>query len=368
MKTCKRCVMNDISDKTIKFDENGYCNYCYIVLNNMNKIYFPNEEGKKKLDIIINEIKLKSKNNKYDCSMGISGGIDSSYLLYLGYKWGLRILGFHIDDGFNTEITKRNIEKLVNKTKVDLIVIKPDEYQFAELTKAYMRAGVPNLAIPQDNILYANLCKHSKMNRISYFLSGGNYATESILQQGNTYNSLDLVNINDINKKFGRSKIDKLNFISRLDKKILSFKYNLKEIRPLNYIDYNKERALKELNDFCGFEYYGSKHLENIFTAFLQLYWLPKKFNVDKRTSHLSSLIVSGQMTREEALKELSKPLYDDIMMNSYIQFIKDKFRISDAEFEELMKATTHQHTDFKTDKLFEVLGKIKRKLLGNKS
>ena len=361
MKICNRCVMNDLSDKTITFDNNGICNYCSEALQKMNSIYFPNNEGKIKYDIIINEIKEKGKNNKYDCSIGISGGIDSSYLAYLVYKEGLKVLAFHIDDGFDTDVTKRNIDKLVNKTKIDLIVIKPDEFQFNELTKAYMRAGVPNIAIPQDNILFANLYKYSKKNSIKYFISGGNYATESILQHGNTHNSLDLVNIKDINKKYGKYPIDKLDFISRLDKKLLNIKFKLKEVRLLNYIDYNKDRAMNELNDFCGFEYYGSKHLENILTAFLQLYWLPKKFGVDKRTSHFSSLIVSGQMTRDKAIEELKKPLYEEKIMRSYIEIVKEKLNISDIEFNEIMDAPTHQHDEFKTDKLYDCLVRMKR-------
>lgn len=361
MRVCKRCVMNDISDKTIIFDDAGICNYCTSALKNMSSIYFPNEDGKRKYDLIINGIKNNGQNKKYDCSIGISGGIDSSYLAYLTYKEGLRTLAFHIDDGFDTDITKRNIDKLINKTKIDFVVVKPDELQFNELTKAYMRAGVPNIAIPQDNILFANLYKYSKKYSINYFLSGGNFATESILQHSNTHNSLDLVNIKDINKKFGKYSIDKLGFISRLDKKMLSIRFNLKEVRLLNYINYNKEIAMSELNDFCGFEYYGSKHLENIFTAFVQLYWLPIKFKVDKRTSHLSSLIVSGQMSRSEALKELEKPLYDEKMMESYIEIVKNKLEISDSEFNEIMCAPTHQHDEFETDKFYEFLVTAKK-------
>ena len=136
----------------------------------------------------------------------------------------------------------------------------------------------------------------------------------------------------------------------------------LKTVRPLNYIDYNRERAFQELKDFCGFEYYGRKHLENQLTAFIQLYWLPKKFGVDKRTSHLSSMIVSGQMTREEALKELEEPMYDEKMMDEYIAIIKEKLEISDEEFQEIMDAPTHQHTEYKTDKLAAFIQGIRAK------
>ncbi len=233
--------------------------------------------------------------------MGISGGLDSSYLAYLGYKWGLRILAVHIDDGYDTEISKSNIKKLCDAAHVDLKTIVPDASQFNELTLAYMKAGVPNLAVPQDIILLAFLYDTVKESGVKYFLSGGNFALESILQQGNTFNAMDTVNIKDIFKRFGRDSIDKLKFISSYRKYCYMRTGKIAEYRPLNYIDYNRERAFKELEEFCGFEYYGRKHLENILTAFIQLYWLPKKFGVDKRSSHMSSMIVSGQMTREEA-------------------------------------------------------------------
>lgn len=359
MKVCLRCVMNDSSDSTISFDENGYCNYCSEQLNNIGKVYFPNEEGHNRLENQLTKIKKDGKKSKYDCLMGISGGLDSSYLAFLGKKWGLRILAVHIDDGFDTETSKSNIKKLVQATGIDLKTIKPDQEQYTALVKAYMLAGVPDIAIPQDNILFAFLYDIAVKNKIKYFLSGGNFALECILQRGNTYNAMDVVNIKDIHRKFGTKPIDKLKFISSykkyLDKKLL----NLQTVRPLNYIDYNRDRAFKELYDFCGFEYYGRKHLENIFTAFLQLYWFPRKFGVDKRTSHLSSMIVSGQITREEALKELEKPMFDENIMQDYIQTIKEKLCISDTEFDSFMAAPTHAHEEYRMDKAAVILRKV---------
>ena len=347
---CSRCVMDDSSDETIVFDDHNYCNYCTEAIEQMDKVYFPNSIGEKKIDEMIKEIKAKGKNKKYDCIMGLSGGLDSSYLAYLGYKWGLRVLAVHIDDGYDTEISKQNLKKLISKTGFDYRVVTPDSEQFNSLTLAYMKAGVPNIAIPQDNVLFAFLYKQMKKYKISYFLAGGNFALECILQRGNTYKPYDVVNIKDINKKCGNSKINKLEFISSLgllfDKRV----HGIQTLRPLNYVDYNRARAFKELKDFCGFEYYGRKHLENILTAFIQLYWFPKKFGVDKRTSHLSSMIVSNQMTREEALVELSEPLYDEKMMDNYISIIKKNMNLSDEEFERIMSGKTHQHTDFRVE------------------
>lgn len=350
LKRCTRCIMDNLSDYTITFDEKGVCNYCTTAYEQIGKIYFPNNEGKEHLNNLLNELKNKGKNKKYDCIMGISGGLDSSYLAYLGFVWGLRILLIHIDDGFDTEISKSNLEKLVKKTGFDYIVIAPDAEQYNALTKAYMKASVPNIAIPQDNVLFASIYKYMKRNKITYFLSGGNFALESILQIGNSYKAFDLVNMKDINKKFGTLPINKLTIMSTLQKIIDSDLLSIHSPRPLNYIDYNRKRAFEELEKFCGFQYYGRKHLENILTAFIQLYWFPKKFGVDKRTSHLSSMIVSGQLTRDEALEELAKPLYDEQLMSEYIDIIKKRLNITDSEFEEIMNLPPKQHYEYKVE------------------
>ena len=363
---CKRCIMDNSSDNTITFDENGFCNYCTIAIRNKKEIYFPNEEGSKKLNELLDKIKKNGVGKKYDCLMGVSGGLDSSYLLYLGYKWGLRIIVVHVDDGFDSEISKNNIQKLFAATKFELITIKPDSEQFNDLTKAYMKAGVPNLAAPQDNVLFAEVYKYAKKNNISYFLSGGNFALESILQSGNMHDAYDLKNVKNIYKKFGQKSISKLKFISNFQRDINRKLFNLYTVYPLDCINYNRDRAFNELADFCGFEYYGSKHLENILTAFIQLYWFPKKFGVDKRTSHLSSMIVSEQMSRDQALEIYEKPLYDESMMTEYIKIIKNKLNISDKEFDDIMNAPPHQHTDYKTSnyiKMKSIISRIKKVL-----
>ena len=357
---CKRCVMNNASDMHITFDENGYCNYCTQALSEINTTtYFPNDKGKEKLEEMISMIKSENKGKKYDCIMGISGGLDSSYLAYLGHEWGLRILAVHIDDGYDTVISKSNIKKLCDKAKIELRTITPDAEQFNDLTLAYIKAGVPNLAIPQDNILFAFLSDTVKKEGIKYFLSGGNFALECILQQDHVFNSMDTVNIHDIHRKYGTKPIDKLKFISSYEKYLNTKLKRVVQLRPLNYIDYNRDRAFKELYDFCGFEYYGSKHLENILTTFIQLYWFPIKFGVDKRSSHLSSMIVSGQMTRNQAMVELKKPLYDEEMMDKYKRFICDKLGITVENLEGFVHGENHEHTYYKTDKISAVIRKI---------
>ena len=370
---CIRCIMDNSSDETIVFDAQGHCNYCTNALTKIGTtVYFPDEKGQRKLESLLDEVKKSGVGRQYDAIMGISGGLDSSYLAYLGYKWGLRILLVHIDDGFDTEISKQNLDRLVKATGFDYEVIKPDAQQYCALTKAYMLAGVPNIAIPQDNILFAFIYKRMRKQKIKYFLSGGNFALECILQQGNTHKTTDVVNIKDISKRFNQMPTNKLEFISTLqklrDRKVLG----IQTPRPLDYIDYNRERAFKELYDFCGFEYYGRKHLENALTAFIQLYWFPQKFGVVKWTSHLSSMIVSGQMTWEEALAEYAQPLYEEAQMAEYIRLIKEKLNITDAEFDQIMAAPVHQHTDYACEenrlwnkairKLIRIRDLIKRK------
>lgn len=361
---CKRCIMDNASDETIRFDENGYCNYCNTAYSQINTtVYFPNETGAKKLKEMLAEIKEHGKNKSYDCLMGISGGLDSCYLAYLGYKWGLRILAVHIDDGFDTEICKSNIKKLIAATGIKLLTIKPDAVQFNDLSKAYLKAGVPNIAVPQDNVLFAFLYDCARKYKLKYFLSGGNFALECILQRGNTHDAYDMVNLKDIHKKFGTEKINKLKFISVNERGIDLYLRKIKTMRPLDYIEYNRDRAFQELKDFCGFEYYGRKHLENIFTAFAQLYWFPKKFGVDKRRSHLSSMIVSGQLSRKDALKMMEEPMYDENMMAEYIRIIKDRLKISDEEFSAIMSAEPHAHSDYKVGKyrIISFLKKLKK-------
>lgn len=369
IRVCKRCVMDDTSDRTITFDERGFCNYCSEALKRKKIEYFPNEKGKEKLEKTIEEIKERSKDKKYDCIMGISGGLDSSYLAYIGWRYGLKVLAIHIDDGYDTEISKENIKRIIEKTGFDFKVITPDARQFNALTLAFMRAGVPNLAMPQDDVLFAFLYDQMKENKIEYFLSGENFALECILQRGNSHRYTDVVNIKDINERFGTDQVDKLKFLSTREKLQDKYLGGIKTVRLLDLIDYNRDRAFAELMDFCGFEYYGRKHLENILTGFIQLYWFPEKFNFDKRKSHLSSMIISDQMTRDEALKELSDPIYDEKQMNEWMDYIAEKLQISREEFDEICAQPAHQHEDYKVEddlleyKAIQFAMKIKAKL-----
>lgn len=346
---CTRCIMDSEGDPYITFNADRTCNYCTYAIERMDSVYFPNKEGERKLDEMLRMLKEEGKNKKYDCVMGISGGLDSAYLAYLGAKkWGLRILAVHIDDGFNAPIAEKNIENLCKECNIKLHILTPDSEQYFDLTRSFLLAGVPGICIPQDNVLVAELFKLAEKNDINYFLSGTNFALESVLQRGNMHNASDLTHIKAIHKQFGTKKIDKLPLLSLFDRYI-KYKYIKKQhyLRPLDWIDYNRDRAIEVLKT-VGFNYYEGKHYENILTKFLQVYYMPLKFNIDIRKSHISSLIVSGQMTRDEAIKELEKPLFKEETMQQELNIILEKLNLTLDQFDKLMASPPKQHTDYK--------------------
>lgn len=353
MTVCNRCVMDDEADPNITFDQDGFCSYCTSALKRKARTFFPGAEGQAKLASMIQMLKKEGEGKEYDCLMGLSGGLDSSYLAYLGAaKWGLRIIAVHVDDGYDTEISKSNLRKLVEKTGVKYVVIEPDAEQFNALTLAYMKAGVPDLAVPQDNVLVSTLYDFAQEKGIKYFLSGSNFSTESILQKGCGWSKYDVVNIQDINDRFGEKPIDALHFISNAEKVKISQLLGIKTLAPLDYVDYTREKAFEELYDYCGFEYYGRKHLENHLTAFLQTCWLPEKFGIDKRKSHLSSLIVSDQMSRDDALEELEESQYDRESMDYIKGLMADNMGITVGDIDELLLAEPHRHDEYKIDNI----------------
>lgn len=357
-KTCRRCVMSNKNDIFITFDDKGNCNYCTDALNYKNTIYFPNTEGELKIASLVKKLKQEGEGKIYDCMMGISGGLDSSYLAYLGHKWGLRIFAIHIDDGFDTDVSRRNINKLCNACNIDLITIKPDSEQYNDLIKAFFLAEVPNVAAPQDNILFAYLYHYAKKYHIKTFLSGGNFALESILQRCDDTNTFDLKYIKYINQRFGKKDISKLLFLSNIERVLDRYIYGIKTIRPLNYIDYNRNKALEELASFCDFEYYGAKHCENSLTKVIQLFWLVEKFGLDKRASHLSSMIISDQLTRKDALNELDKPAYNKQEIELDLTLVLSKLHISREEFDVLISRDGKSQSDYKTSHLYKFIKK----------
>lgn len=362
---CKRCVMDDINTD-ITFDEKGYCNYCTEALKEKEKTWHNDEKGKKELEEFISEMKEKNKDKKYDCVLGLSGGIDSCYTAYLLSQYHVRMLAVHIDGGWNTEVSVKNVEKLCEKLGIELHIIKINEQEMYDVQRAYFLSEVINQDIPQDHFFFANLYRFALKNKIKYFISGGNFSSESILPKSWGYNAMDGKNLKDIHKKNGLLKLKELKPLSFFEIYVkIPYIDRLKKIRPLNDIDYNKEEAIKELHDKIGFEYYGGKHCESTFTRLYQNYILPVKFGVNKSKAHYSSLIVAGQLTREEALEKLKENEYtnnQELLEQDINEFIT-KINITRREFDRIINdGKIRKHLEFKnSNKMMKVCYKLKK-------
>lgn len=345
--TCTRCVM-DTTDPEITFDEAGVCNHCREFNDVISKQWFPNEEGEQRLKLIIEQIKAAGVGRRYDCIIGLSGGVDSSYLAIKASEWGLRPLVVHVDAGWNSELAVANIEKIIKHCNYDLHTHVVDWQEMRDLQLAYLRSAVANQDAPQDHIFFASLYHFATQNGIRYILSGGNIATEGIFPKAWHGSAMDATNLHAIHRKYGKSRLKSYNTISFLQYYLwYPFVKGMRTVRPLNYMPYDKVKAIAELESKIGWRSYGRKHGESIFTKFFQNYYLPTKFGYDKRKPHLSSLIVSGQMTREEAIAKLGEPLYDPDELETDITYFCKKLHISRAEFNELISAPVHHFSDF---------------------
>ncbi|MBV6493625.1 MAG: hypothetical protein LDLANPLL_01648 [Turneriella sp.] len=346
---CTRCIM-DTTDPEITFDEKGVCNHCNAFDEYSKNNWFPNEEGQRRLSLIIEEIKAKGKGKEYDCILGLSGGVDSSYLALKAKDWGLRPLVMHVDAGWNSELAVANIEALVRHCNYDLHTHVVNWEEMRDLQLAYLRAGIANQDVPQDHIFFASMYHFATKNKIRYILSGGNLATEGIFPKAWHGSAMDSINLKAIHKKFGQKPLRDYKTISFFEAYIwYPIVKKMRTIRPLNYMHYDKAKALEELKATVGYKPYERKHGESLFTKLFQNYYLPKKFGYDKRLPHLSSLIVSGQMTRENALRELAKPLYEPDELEIDINYFCKKLRITRTEFDALLNVPIHHHTDFPT-------------------
>lgn len=336
---CTNCIM-DTTDEEITFDEKGVCNHCLKFETVLKKNWFPNEEGRKKLDSIVEKIKNDGKNKKYDCVIGLSGGVDSSYLAFILKKLypKLRILAIHIDGGWNSELAVHNIENIVKILDIDLYTGVVPWEEMKDLQLAFFKSQLANQDTPQDHAFFATLYDVTNKNDIKYFLSGGNLATESILPTSWGHDANDSTLLKFVHKKFGTIKLSKYKTFSFFKRKIYyPYIKKFKIVRPLDFLPYNKDEAKEVIIKELNWRDYGGKHHESKFTKFFQAYWLPKKFGFDKRKAHLSSLIVSGQMTRVEALKELEQKIYSEKEAKEDMEYISKKLGISLEEFEDIM-------------------------------
>jgi N-acetyl sugar amidotransferase len=344
---CSRCVM-DTTDPKIIFDAEGICNHCNQFAERAPREWFPNDEGKRRWSTLVDLMKKNGEGKEYDCILGLSGGVDSSYLALKIHESGLRPLVMHVDAGWNTEFAVANIEAVVKYCGFDLYTHVVDWEDMRDLQIAYLNAAVANQDVPQDHIFFSSLYHFATKNGIRYILSGGNLATEGIYPQTWEGSAMDAINLMAIHKQYGQRKLSHYKTISFFDCYVwYPFFKKMRTLRPLNYMNYKKEEALKELKVKVGYKPYPRKHGESLFTKLFQNYYLPQKFGMDKRRPHFSSLIVSGQMTRTEALAKLDEPLYDLDDLEIDITYFCKKLRISRPQFDDLMDAQIHHYSDF---------------------
>jgi N-acetyl sugar amidotransferase len=344
---CSRCVM-DTSDSEISFDSNDVCNHCRQFDERAPREWFPNDEGARRWSILVTQMKANGHGKEYDCILGLSGGVDSSYLALKVHESGLRPLVMHVDAGWNTELAVANIEAVIKYCGFDLHTHVVDWEDIRDLHLAYIRSAVSNQDVPQDHIFFASLYHFATSNGIRHILSGGNLATEGIFPSSWHGSAMDAINLKAIHKTFGERKLNHYKTISFFDCYIwYPFFRKMRTIRPLNYMPYDKAEALIELQTKVGYKPYPRKHGESLFTKLFQNYYLPKKFGMDKRRPHFASLIVSGQMTRDEALAKLAEPLYDLDELEIDIAYFCKKLRITRQQFDELMNVPTHHYSDF---------------------
>jgi N-acetyl sugar amidotransferase len=331
---CIRCVM-DTTDIEISFDEQGVCNHCYKFDELTSKNWFPNEEGKKKLETIFDKIKQTGKKQEYDCIIGLSGGVDSSYLAIVMKDYGLRPLTVHVDAGWNSEFAMHNIERIVKYCGYDLHTHVMNWQEIKDLQLAYLESGVANQDVVQDHAFFASIYHFAVKNNIKYFINGGNIATESVFPKSWHHNAMDAINLKAIHQRHGKQKLQQFRTINFIEYFFYyPFIKGLTTIRPLNFMSYHKGEALEYLKKKVGFKDYGSKHGESRFTKFFQNYYLPSKFNIDKRRAHFSSQILSGGLTRDQALQELLLPLYEKIELQEDKSYVAKKLGISAEELE----------------------------------
>lgn len=349
---CSRCVL-DTTSITITFDENGVCNYCHVFEVQLKKFILINDDIKKQqLDYAVNYIKKVGKYSKYDCILGLSGGVDSSYMAYFAKQLGLRPMTVHFDNGWNSEYAVQNIEKITSKLGYDLQTYVMDWDEFKDVQLSYLKASVVDIEVPTDQLTFAALNRLALKNNIRFILSGYNIVTEFGIPADWVYkDKSDQTNLINIHKKFGRKKklkhLPKFDFYTRFFYKNIA---GINTISLLDYINFNKKEAKQIIEKEFEWKDHGGKHFESVFTRFYQGYILPKKFNIDKRKAHLSALICSGQIKRDEALQELMGEPYDIKKKQEDKEFLIKKMELTAEEFENIMKLPRVEHERYGTE------------------
>jgi len=361
-KVCTRCVM-DTTDSKIVFDENGVCDHCLDFEQNVKPNWHTDERGDAELKKIIAKIKEDGKGRDFDCIIGMSGGADSSYLLHVAVKeYGLRPLVFHVDGGWNSQIAVNNINVMIEKLGLDLYTEVINWEEMKDFQLAYFKAGVANIDVPQDHAFVATLYNFAAKYKIKYILNGGNISTECVRNPLEwIYYGTDMAQIRDIRKQFGTNSMKTYPFSSVLRHKLyLRYIQKVQVVKPLNYFPYIKEQAMQVLADEYGWIPYPQKHFESRFTKFYEGYWLPKKFGFDTRKVQYSSLILTGQMIREDALEKLKTPAISDDDAKHDFEYIATKLGISVEELQNYFDQPNKTYKDYKNQQsLFDLGAKV---------
>lgn len=346
---CAHCIM-DTSDSNITFDARGWCDYCNNYYENILPNWHTDERGEREIMSAVEKIKRHGQGRDHDCLIGISGGVDSSYVTYLAKaKFGLRPLLFHVDAGWNSQQAVNNIEKLVDGLDIDLHTEVVDWQEMRDLQLAFFKAAVPHLDTPQDHAFFAGLYNFAAKNGFKYILTGANYSTECVREPLEWhYHASDLRQLKDIHRRFGTRPLKTFPMADILKFKIY-YRYvkGVQVVKPLNQVPYFKEQAMQELVDKFGWQRYAHKHYESRFTRFYEGYWLPQKFGYDKRRAHFSSLILTGQLPRDEALKKIAAPAYDEETLAQDFEYIATKLGLTVTQLQALMATPNRTFRDY---------------------
>lgn len=359
----------DTTDPDIDFDVNGVCNHCrrYDVVAKQRII--PSDNRKEHLVKLVAEIKQAGRGKPYDCVIGVSGGVDSTYVAWLVKDLKLRPLAVHLDNGWNSELAVSNIEKALKTLGIDLYTHVIDWEEFRDLQISFLKASTPDGEVPTDHAIWALLYQMAAKQKLKHIITGTNVVSEAILPEKWGYGYFDWSYVKDVHRRFGHAKLSTYPHFSLPELFYYIFLRRIRMVSILNFIDYNKQQAMDVLQKQLGWVYYGGKHYESIYTRFYQAYLLPRKFDIDKRKAHYSNLILSGQMSRDEALEAMKAPVYPADLLEEDRQYVLKKLELNEAAFGEIMTAPRRTFLDYRNNhSLFEMAKKFvnsSRKLIG---
>jgi len=359
----------DTSDPNIHFDEQGVCDYCNNFKNTIKPSWHTDEKGAEELGHLATKIKKEGEGKDFDCIIGLSGGLDSSYAAHIAVnKMGLKPLLYHVDAGWNTDQAVGNVEKLVDGLGLDLYTDVINWQEMKDLQLAFLKSGIPDQDLPQDAAFFSSLYKFARKNKIKYVITGSNYSTECCREpeEWGGYPGIDKTLILDIHQKFGNKVLKSFPLVDILIYKIIYQRLlGMQIVKPLNMVPFMKKDAEKELNELYGWLPFQHKHHESRFTRFYEDYWMPRKFDFHKRRAHFSSLIMTGQMTREGALERISKPEMDEHFLKQEFEYVANKLGVSVKELQDIFDLENKTYRDYRNKRFLIGLGAKAMTILG---